>query len=118
MNLVYVFIGGGIGSVIRYAFSLWIKRNPESMSLPYATLLANVLAAILFALSVKSLMAVENSSWRWFILTGVCGGLSTFSTFSFETFELLKNGNWQWAIANVLLSLALCLIPFYLFTKA
>lgn len=117
MNFLYVFIGGGIGSMVRYSLGILIKKNPEQISLPYATLLANILASIVFAIAFRSLVNMENSNWRWFILSGVCGGLSTFSTFSFETFELIKSGNWIWAVANILLSIILCLLPFFIFLR-
>jgi len=56
-----------------------------------------------------------NPNLKIFILTGICGGLSTFSTFSFETFELLKQQQYFWAGSNILLSLVLCLVIFFTF---
>ncbi|MCZ8283890.1 MAG: CrcB family protein, partial [Bacteroidia bacterium] len=55
--------------------------------------------------------------YRSFIMIGICGGLSTFSTFSFETFELIKLGMTGWAIANILISCVLCIGIFFVFAK-
>ena len=57
----------------------------------------------------------QTPSLKLFLLTGICGGLSTFSTFSFETYELLKQGQIMWASSNILISVLLCLVIFFTF---
>ncbi len=114
MNLVAVFIGGGLGSVIRYLFGLAFQRS--TLSLPIATLLANVTACLIFAIALKYFaVKMESASFKLFLLTGICGGLSTFSTFSYETSELIKQGNTTWAIVNIVISILLCIGIFTLF---
>src|SRR5438046_232748 len=97
MNIVYVFIGGGIGCVSRFVLSIFFTRL-QLFSFPWSTLVANVFSCIVFGLAVffigeKDLFS-PGSYIRPLLLTGFCGGLSTFSTFSFETFELLKRGDY------------------------
>jgi CrcB protein len=112
MNAVYVFIGGGIGSVCRWGLSAGLRQIP--VSLPVATLIANVVACLVFALVVL-LYKTQSSfeSIKLILLTGFCGGLSTFSTFSYETMELVKTGNYLYAGMNVAANLLLCCLCFY-----
>jgi fluoride exporter len=121
MNLLYVFIGGGVGCVTRYLFSVFFMRM-QFLSFPWSTLLANVVSCLVFGLAVffigeKGLFA-SGSYVRPLLLTGFCGGLSTFSTFSFETFELFKRGDFAFAGVNILLNMILCLAIFAFFTKS
>jgi len=114
MNFLAVFIGGGIGSLMRYVLGLLFQRS--TLSLPVSTLLANIIACVVFAVSFKffALKFESSLSFKLFLLTGICGGLSTFSTFSYETFALFKQGNITWAALNILLNFILCLSMFYL----
>ncbi len=114
MNFLAVFIGGGLGSVVRYLFGLLFQRS--TLTLPIATLLANIIACLIFAIALKFFaVKMESPSLKLFLLTGVCGGLSTFSTFSFETAELMKQGNTGWVIVNIAISVLLCASIFFLF---
>jgi CrcB protein len=84
-----------------------------------STLISNVLACIILA-GVFFMFQQKNlvpETYKYFIIIGICGGLSTFSTFSYETFELLKNGMIAWAVANIVISCGLCLAIFYAFSK-
>ncbi len=114
MNFLAVFIGGGLGSILRYVLGLLFQKT--NFSLPVSTLFANVLACIVFAFYFKffALKLDSSTTFKLFLLTGICGGLSTFSTFSYETFALLKQGNLIWASLNIILNLLLCLSMFYL----
>ena len=117
MNYLLVFTGGGIGSLARYGFGLLFSRM--ALQLPYATLCANVVSCILFSgliYAYETRQAIPEN-YRLFVLVGICGGLSTFSTFSFETFEMIRQQLYGWAVANVLLSLVLCTSVLFLFSK-
>ena len=105
MNLVAIFVGGGLGSLCRYGMGKFIMSYDSSV-LAYATLFSNVLSTIVLALFVYFFQEKIdlNEVWKLLVVTGFCGGFSTFSTFSFETFEMLKNGQTALAFANLFLS--------------
>jgi fluoride exporter len=90
--LLLVGVGGMAGSLIRFLVSYFIQ-NKISSSFPFGTLTVNVLgcfiAGVIYALSEKSQISIE---WRLLLLTGFCGGFTTFSAFSYESINLLKNG--------------------------
>lgn len=108
-SLFAVAIGGALGSLFRWWLSL--RLNTLFPSLPPGTLSANVIAAFIIGMALSVFMKQPGIDpvWKVFITTGICGGLSTFSTFSSEIFVQLQGGNWQWAMlsicAHVLLSL-------------
>tara|TARA_Y100000385_G_scaffold50037_1_gene46847 strand:- start:2837 stop:3205 length:369 start_codon:yes stop_codon:yes gene_type:complete len=118
MNLVAIFIGGGLGSLCRYSLGKFIVGYGSS-TLAYATLCSNVLSTIFLAFFVyffQQKMGL-NETWKLLLVTGFCGGFSTFSTFSFETFEMLRNGQTALAFANVFVSIFLCLFVLYIIYK-
>lgn len=117
MNYLLVFIGGGLGSLLRYFFSVALHKT--NFQLPIATLCANTLSCLIFGVFVyiyeeKHLIP---EPYKHLVLIGICGGLSTFSTFSYETFELVKQGLTAWAIINIVVSCALCTTLFFIFSK-
>jgi CrcB protein len=117
-NLLFVFLGGGVGSVLRYFIS-WVVKNKYEGIFPAATLISNGLSCIILGLAVGVLSQKMEAqpTLRLLLLTGICGGFSTFSTFSFETVELIKTGNTVYAIANVLISTTVCVGIVYFLVK-
>jgi CrcB protein len=108
ITLALIFLGGGIGSVLRYIIGIPFKQ--WNISLPIGTLIANLTAAVIIAITF-ALANKSNISPRtlFFVTTGLCGGLSTFSTFSFETVQLFQQQQFGWAIANILISNIACI---------
>ncbi len=107
-NIGIVFIGGGAGSVLRFLLSVTVLRF-QPLHLPVATLVANLIACAVLALIVRFSGSISaNEQLKLLLLTGFCGGLSTFSTFSYESLLLVKTGNWHWAAANVVINLLIC----------
>lgn len=105
MNLIWIFIGGGLGSVVRYCVGLGTGML-YSGDFPLGTLLSNLAACLLLGVFVYALPLRAEQTWLHPLLViGFCGGFSTFSTFSGETFNLISNQQWGYAIANVLISI-------------
>ncbi len=111
-------MGGGVGSLARMGISSIVISNFKS-AFPFATLCSNVISCFVLAITVAvfSEKLIENPSLRMFVLVGFCGGFSTFSTFSFETVELIKSGNFMIAAANILISVTVCIALIYFITK-
>ncbi len=84
MNWLLVFLGGGLGSVCRYALSRMLPQVQPGF--PWATLLANLAGCLLIGLLAHSL--AHDSAWRWLLVAGFCGGFTTFSTLSLECVQL------------------------------
>lgn len=112
--LLAIGAGSFIGGVLRYLVSLLITSRSITQ-FPFGTLTVNLLGCLLigvvYGLAGKGSLTSE---WRLFLATGVLGGFTTFSAFSLETVELLKQGNLLYAFAYVLASIVLGLMATYL----
>ena len=117
MNFLLVFIGGGLGCILRYGIGLGFQKT--SLTLPWGTFVANLSACLVFALVLWYCSARDASgtAMKLLLLTGFCGGLSTFSSFGYETFLLFKQGMMGIALLNILFNTCCCLLIFYLFNS-
>ena len=109
-NYLLVFAGGGIGAAARYWLSGLVYQRLGS-EFPSGTLLVNVIGCLLigFLMSLFEERFVLYPSLRIFLTIGILGGFTTFSSFSFETMALLRDGEVLYASANILLSVVMCL---------
>ena len=115
MKLIFI-IGAGsfIGGVFRYLISLLIQSKSTS-PFPLHTLLVNIigcfLIGIVFGVFDKALISNE---WKLFLATGILGGFTTFSAFSIETLNLLREGSIYYALLYILASVLLGLLSTYI----
>ncbi|WP_420477102.1 fluoride efflux transporter CrcB [Noviherbaspirillum sp. ST9] len=116
MSWLAVGIGAAIGAWLRWG--LGIMLNALHPQLPLGTVLANLAGGYLIGISVAVFSALPNISpeWRLFVVTGFLGGLTTFSTFSAESMQLLQRGDYVWALGHSALhligSVTLCVAGF------
>jgi CrcB protein len=109
----WVGLGGALGSVARLWLSGWVARHSAD-AFPWGTLVVNVSGS--FALGLAASLAVTEGRWmagpgfRQFFMFGVCGGYTTFSTFSLQTLELMQAGEWLSAVLNAVGSVVACLL--------
>lgn len=108
ITLLYVAMGGAAGSVLRALATYAIPGG----RLPWATIVVNITGSLLIGwlLARWSPLGEENLRAHSFWVVGVCGGFTTFSSFSWQTFEQMQKGHWGVATANVVLSVVLCLL--------
>ncbi|HEX2961371.1 MAG TPA: fluoride efflux transporter CrcB [Ignavibacteriales bacterium] len=105
-----VFLGGGIGAVTRYWLSGYIYRLTGA-NFPYGTLVVNVLGCLLigFLMTFFEERFIITPALRLLLTIGFLGGLTTYSTFSYETIALLEEGNILYGLGNVLVTTVACL---------
>lgn len=115
-----VFLGGGIGSVLRFGVSRVVKLMVPDAVFPWATLISNLLATALLAWLVLRLQLHQpgREHWQALFAIGLCGGFSTMSTFSMENHQLLRDGQYGFAVANVLITVTAGVALFHLFARS
>ena len=107
-----VTIGGAIGSLARYALS--VAALPISQSLPWGTIGINILGS--FVIGLFGTLTLANGRFpvseeaRILVMVGMCGGFTTFSSFSLQTLNLMNDGEWLYATGNIAGSVILCML--------
>lgn len=101
-TVLLVAVGGALGSVSRYAMSAWVHRH-TGLAFPYGTFAVNVLGCLVFGViaSLANERLAIGPAGRAFLLIGILGGFTTFSSFGFETFQLLRDDQVGLAVLNV-----------------
>ncbi|MCI0366256.1 MAG: fluoride efflux transporter CrcB [Phycisphaerales bacterium] len=117
-KLILIFLGSGLGGVLRYALSGWVQAATTE-SFPTGTLAVNVIGclAIGFLSAAFEGSVLIREEHRIAIIIGILGGFTTFSAFGKETFALAADREMMWAILNVLLSVGFGLASVWLGTR-
>lgn len=101
ISVTAISLGATLGALLRWLLSL--KYNSVFSAMPLGTLMANLIGGYVVGLAIAYFSQASgiSSEWRLFIVTGFCGGLTTFSTFSAEVVFLLQQGRFAWAIGVI-----------------
>ena len=110
MAYLWISLGAVIGACARYLLSGYIARVFSAV-FPYGTLVINITGSLLlgFFLILTSERMLVDPRWRLFVAVGFCGSYTTFSSYSFETFAYIEQGQWLLMGLNVVASNVLCL---------
>ena len=110
MNYLWIAVGAVAGASARYFLSGLIARN-FSATFPYGTLLINVTGSLVlgFFLVYSTERVLLDPRWRMLVAIGFCGSYTTFSSYAFESFSLMEQGQWWMVAINVVGSNLLCL---------
>jgi fluoride exporter len=110
LKILYVGVGGFIGASLRYMVSIYSPKL-FGTQLPYGTLLVNVLGGILIGFIMEMCLSINliSQNLKLFLTTGILGGLTTFSTFSYETITLFNDSKYLLGSLNLSLNLFLSL---------
>jgi CrcB protein len=116
-NYLLIALGSAIGGVGRYWMSGLVARW-YGETFPWGTIAVNVIGSLIIGVFAtltapdgRLLIATEA---RQFVMVGICGGYTTFSSFSLQTLNLVRDGEWLWAGGNIVLSVVLCLVAVWL----
>jgi fluoride exporter len=117
LTYLLIAIGGALGSMARYGFSGMVAAATGG-TFPFGTMFVNVTGAIFIGffltLTGPNGRLLASVHTRQFFAVGICGGYTTFSTFSYETVSLMQDGQWLAAGANAVFSVVFCLIAVWL----
>ena len=116
-SYLYVAIGGALGSVARYWLS-GVIANRFGQTFPWGTIIVNITGCFIIGLfntlTLSEGRMAASPDLRTFFMIGICGGYTTFSSFSLQTLTLAEDGEWLYAGGNVVLSVVLCLLGVWL----
>jgi fluoride exporter len=113
LAIVLILLGGAIGSMWRFSWSGFVAQRLGE-TFPFGTLAVNVVGSMLIGVFSGVIAHVSNSTvaaqLQQFLIVGICGGLTTFSSFSLQTYNLMAEGRWLSALANIIFSTGFCFV--------
>ena len=114
-TLIFVGIGGAIGSILRYLTGIYFQKM-DTGNFPLATFIANAIGCLLIGLFMGYLTKnnLVDSQLKWFLVTGFCGGFTTFSTFGYENIQLVQQQQYLLALTYTLVSVCVGITAVFL----
>jgi CrcB protein len=112
MSYLWVMVGSALGGLLRFAIGKLAIPLDAGVGFPIGTVFINVIGS--FVIGYFGTLTLHNGRYpvsenmRIFVMIGLCGGFTTFSSFSLQTFDLARSGAWVRALANIVLSVVLC----------
>ena len=110
--IIYIFLGGGLGSVLRFLVSNYTEKLLNIKEFPFGTFTVNIIGCFIIGILSAYFLKVDNYL-KFLLITGFCGGFTTFSTFSAENFSLWQNGSYFTLIIYILASVILGLFAVF-----
>ena len=122
MNIFYIFLGGGLGAIARYLineYTATLLLKYTNIVFPFGTFIANIIGSLLIGIAFGSFRdsIVNNRSLELFIIVGLLGGFTTFSSFSLEIYNMFQAGEYFLSIVYIISSLVIALIFTFLGVK-
>lgn len=116
LNILFVGLGGALGSIARYLVSTWVQTATKSINFPFGTLTVNLVGCFVigFLAQLAEARGVFTSESRAFVFIGILGGFTTFSSFGNETLNLARGGEIWNALANIGLNVVIGLFAVWL----
>lgn len=112
-SILLIGFGGALGSICRYLLGQWITKM-NSSNFPLGTFTVNIIGSFIIGIFIAYFSNTSQSSVKLFLISGFCGGFTTFSAFTAENINLIQSGQWSTAFIYTLCSLVLGIVAVFL----